>query len=353
MTAVAQRIATVLVLFVVVGFDKGSAHLLEWDATWYRGIITRGYQLGRDDGTPSNLAFFPLYPMTAKLLAALPFVSTGAAMLMIGIAGAVVAAVPIFLIGKHLHSVTVGFVLAMLWGAMPQSIVLVMGYPEGLFTAATAFGLLFLLRKQPVAAAVATCLAGLIRPSALPLILVVMVWSFVNLCHKPRQWRWWVSTGLAPLGTGVYLIYIAYRTGDLFGYFAIQRDWNLRFGKPWELVLQAHYYLTTNDSYLVSMDIYLPIVVAFVLLVIMLAGRWRWPGYSWIVLYTIVAAALVVTRATFFWSESRQFLVLFPLLLPLATIKTSRWAWVITLIVGTVASAYFGTMLLSAFQYSP
>jgi hypothetical protein len=353
LAAAAQRLLTLLVMGVPLGFENLPAALLEWDGVWYRGIVADGYQVAGTPDDASNLAFFPFYPIASRLLSLLPFVTADMALLILGIGGSIVAAVPVYLIGKRLHSAGVGWVLALLWGAMPQSFVLVMGYPEGLFTAATAFALLYVIRKQPVAAACATAIAGLIRPSALPLIVVVMVWALLNAWRGERRWRWWVAAAVAPSGLAVYMLYIAYRTGSVFGYFGIQKAWNLRFGKPWELLLQARHFLTTRDTFLVAMDIYIPIVFAFVFLLILLAGRWREQGYFWIVAYTVLSTVLIVTRATFFWSESRQFLVLFPLLLPLATLKTSRWSWALVLIGATVASALFGGVFLDVHQYSP
>ncbi|GAA3768267.1 glycosyltransferase family 39 protein [Microbacterium kribbense] len=352
LAAVAQRLMTLTVMGAYSGWHRLPRLLMTWDAGWYREIVESGYQLATPGHEKSNLAFFPLFPALAKLVTFVPGAGPGFALLGIAFVASIVAAIPIFLIGRQLHSPAVGWILTLMWGALPQSFVLVMGYPEGLFTAATAFALWYMIRRQPLGAGAAALVAGLLRPSALPLIAVVMVWCLVHVWRDQRRWRWVVGGLLAPSGMAAYLVYVTLRTGELTGYFQVQSHWNLRFGKPWELLSQSIHYLTTPTTMLVAIEFYIPIVAAFAALTVLLAGRVRQKDYGWIVLYTVLSSAMILTRSTFFWSESRQFLPLFPLLLPLATIRTSRWAWALVLIGATFASAAFGATFLLAGQYS-
>lgn len=349
--ALVQRAVTVLVMAWTLGWHRLVPSLVSWDAVDYREVATSGYHLA-SPGHLTNLVFFPLYPALVRLGSAVPFVSTSAALLGIAFISSIVAALPIYAIGCRLHSPGTGWLLAMLWGAMPQAFVLVMGYPEGLFTAATAFVLLFMLRGQPLAAAGAVVAAGLIRPAALPLVFVVMLWCVLNLRHNAHWRRWLAAAVIAPLGLAGVLVYVSWRMGSVFGYFQVQHQWNLRFGTPWQFFTEARQLFTSTSPFLVSVDVYVPVVFAFIALTILLLGRIRRSGYLWITIYTALSTALILTRATYFWSESREFLPLFPLLLPLATIKSSRWAWLAVVAVATVGMALFGAAVLSAHQYS-
>ncbi len=353
--AVVQRCLTLLMVARGVGASSLVDALMQYDSLWYRSIVEQGYHLAGEAGLKtSSLAFFPLYPGAAKVVTVLTGASATSALLILAFIGSVLAAWPIFAIGRHLHSAPVGLVLALLWGASPQSFVLVMGYPEGWFTAATAWALLSLLQRRPLAAGIAVAAAGLLRPSAIPLVLVLMIWSVVQWRgdggHSPR---WLAAAVIAPLGVGSFVAYTAWRMDDLLAYFTVQQQWNLQMGPPWAFLEQAMVQLTSSNDLLVSVDLYVPIIVGYVALLVLLLGRWREPGHGWLALYTLLAALLILSRTTYFWSESRQFLPLFPLLLPLATIRTSPWAWGAILVGLTLATGAFGGAFLSALQYSP
>lgn len=353
--ALLQRTTTLLVMLWCLGRSRFVDSLMAYDAGWYLQVVEHGYHLAGEGGFErSNLAFFPLYPATAKVVSLAPGVSVPAAMLVLAFTGSVLAAVPIFAVGRHLYSTRVGVVLALLWGASPQSFVLVMGYPEGWFTAATAWGLLFVLQRRPVAAAAAVAVAGLLRPAAVPLVGLIMVWALWQWWRDPaRGARWVVAALTAPLGLAAFLAFVARKTGNLLGYFTIQEEWNLQTGAPWAFWQQVVHRLTVADGHLVSGDIYVPIIMGYVALLVLLLGMVRRDGHFWIVLHALLGSVMVLSRETYFESESRQFLSLFPLLLPLATIQTSRWAWGAAILGMTMATAWFGGEFLAAREYSP
>lgn len=353
--ALLQRGLTVLMVSGGVGSSKLIFSLMQYDALWYKRIVENGYQLAGEAGLKlSSLAFFPLFPGMAKVVTVLTGASATVAILTLAFLGSVLAAWPIFAIGRHLYSARVGLVLTLLWGASPQSFVLVMGYPEGWFTAATAWAILFMLRRRPLAAAAAVAAAGLLRPSAVPLVVVVMLWCLIQWRRDARRSpRWGVAAVIAPLGVASFMAYSAWRMQELFAYFSVQRQWNLQMGPPWAFWQQMAVQLTTSNSLVISGDYYVPIVLGYVVLLVLLLGWWREDDHGGLVLYTLLASLLILARRTYFWSESRQFLPLFPLLLPLATIRTSRWAWAAVIIGLTLATGAFGGAFLSALQHSP
>ncbi|MDO5737250.1 MAG: hypothetical protein Q4P15_12325 [Propionibacteriaceae bacterium] len=353
--ALLQRGLTVLMIAGGVGQDKLVSSLMAYDSLWYGRVVEHGYQLAGEAGLKiSSLAFFPLFPGMAKALTLVTGASTSTALLALAFVGSVLAAWPIFAIGRHLYSARVGLVLTLLWGASPQSFVLVMGYPEGWFTAATAWALLFMMQRRPLPAAVAVTMAGLLRPSAVPLVAVMVVWCFLQWRRDPlRRLRWPAAAMLAPVGLASFVAYTAWRMDDLFGYFAVQKQWNLQMGGPWAFWEQITEQLRSSNALLISVDLYVPIILGYVVLLVLLMGWWRKTDHGWMVLYTLLASLLILSRSTYFWSEPRQFLPLFPLLIPLATIRTSAWAWGAVIVGLTMATGAFGGAFLAAMQYSP
>lgn len=350
--AALQRLLTAWISWLVIGPDRLISKLLSHDAFWYKQIAETGYSTA-DGLQNSSLAFHPLYPMLVKLVQLLPGVSTAGAMIGLGALGSVLAAVPIFAIGSQLHSREVGWYLALLWGALPQSVVLIMGYPEGLFTAASAFALLFMLQYRPLPAAVAAVVAGLLHPAALALVLVMVVWCITQAVWE-RDWRYWGLPALvAPLGLVGYMLFVGSRSGEWLGYFTVQRLQHGERGWPWQFLHQISELLNNPSQFTITVDMHIPIIVANVMLLIMLLGRWREAeGYSWLIAYALVASLLVLSHSSYFWTDARQLLPVFPLLLPLATIRTSRWAWIVTIVAMTAATAWFGATILEAGRYA-
>ena len=352
--AFVQRSVTLGLLAWGLGPEKLVGALMQFDSVSYKRIVEHGYHLAGEDGfVASNLAFFPLYPGVAKIFTVFG-ASAPAALLTLAFVGSVVAAWPIFAVGRHLHSARVGLVLMLLWGASPQSFVLVMGYPEGWFTAATAWSLLMMLQRRPMGAAFAVVAAGLLRPAAVSLVFVIVLWAVIQWRRdEDRSLRWLAAAVVAPLGVGGFVAYTAWRMKDLFAYFAVQEQWNLEMGGPWAFWEHFRQQMTSGSDLLISIDIYVPVIVGYVVLLIMLVGWWGRRDHAWIILYTLLSSLLILARETYFWSEPRQFLPLFPLLLPLANIRTSPWAWAAIVIGMTLATGAFGGAFLSALQYSP
>ena len=90
----------------------------QWDADWYLSIADHGYahQLGTAFDA-NNLAFFPLYPVLVKAVAALTPGSRATPGLVIAVVCSVLAAWGIHAVGSHLHGLRVGVLLTVLWAA--------------------------------------------------------------------------------------------------------------------------------------------------------------------------------------------------------------------------------------------
>jgi len=364
-----QRIVALIAVITIAGPNWLSGALLRYDAGWYLGIVRSGYQTyPRLDPSgaplPTNLAFFPLFPLLASLLTRLTPIPAGWALLGVAWAAGLLAAWALFLLGRELAGPGAGMALALLWGASSQSVVLIMGYPEGLFVALTSLALVAVLRNRPLAAAVAAALAGLTRPTALPLVAVVGLWLLVAMVRKARDpgqathsWKTLLPALLiTPSGLAAYLGFIAIRTGSLLGYFQVQGDWGMRSGWPHAIFAQMARVVFPESGHPRVYVIYVPIILGYLLCWTLLAG-WLLPParrkYAWVAAYGLIASAFALTNQSYFQSVARHLMAVPVLLLPLLDLRTRRATVALAIVVATLASAWWGASLLAHGGFSP
>jgi hypothetical protein len=202
--------------------------LFRWDAGWYGGIVSEGYEY-ESDGKQHNIAFFPLYPLLTK---AVSFLMPGdgerpiwLAQIAISNICFVVALACIFLFCRRL-----GPNSAAAWGLcfatfFPMSFFFSSGYPEALFLALVCPAGLALLSRRLTIAAVLIGVATSVRPTGVAFIptLAVFAWKQHRLAGRTRS-----VVGLAILASSgglLYLAYLAYRFGTPFVYFENFESW--------------------------------------------------------------------------------------------------------------------------------
>ena len=222
--AVSRLAATVAV--ALAAHDTGRALLdllTKADGLRYLAIAADGYAPPPPVGPDgiyvhtTNLAFFPLYPLSIRLFswAVDPRLAAVVAALVAG----VVATVLMTLWALPRAGARGAVVLVAVWSMWPSSVVLGMGYSESLFVAAAAGCLLAMQRGRWVWAAVACTVAGLTRPTAAALVAALLV---AIVMHRP-PWRSWLPAALlAPVGLLVSLGHVAIATGRLDGWFWLE-----------------------------------------------------------------------------------------------------------------------------------
>jgi hypothetical protein len=351
-----QRVFAIL-FYVGANDDHSTDGLLRWDAGWYRQVATDGYDTWpkytpTGEATRTNLAFFPLFPLAGRALAALTPLDAGSALLVLAWIGSLVGAWGVFAVGNHLGGRWAGAALALAWGASPQSMVLVMGYPEGWLTAAIAFALLFLLTDRPVPAGLACLFAGLLQPASLPLVAVIALWAFIRAIRSARaggpsseRREYLLAGALAPAGMLAVMVGIALRTGRPFGYFAVQADWGSEMGSPLTFITTMHEQVFLRQAGVPRSAIYAPIIIGYLILLALLVGQLNQAlsrDFVWVVAYTALATLLVLANQDFFHSIPRHFLPVFTLLIPVALLRTSRVGAGLALAVASVGSTWWG-----------
>jgi hypothetical protein len=158
--------------------------LLGWDAGWYEAIARFGYRpLGHQ-----SLRFFPLYPLLARILAVLPGISDGTALVVLANGSALLAsALLLVLVRRETGDGALADRSVWLLCLAPPAFVLVMGYAEA--TLLVFFIGSFLAVRRPFggepcwwAAALLGLCAGLTRPLGLLLAVPLAV-------EAARRWH--------------------------------------------------------------------------------------------------------------------------------------------------------------------
>ncbi len=211
--AIARFVADNLRVGSVAARSAAHAGLLGWDASWYSRIAFDGYAgLGR-----GALRFFPLLPVLARVLRAVPGVSAGTAVLVVSnvaclAALAVLYRLVVFELGDEACARRAVWILAL----APPAFVLVMGYAESLLLLTSLVAFLGFRQRRYGLAIIGAFLAGLARPPGILLAIPAAIEVVANWRAVPRRERvLGVGTVLAaPAGTAAYLGWVQVTAGN-------------------------------------------------------------------------------------------------------------------------------------------
>ena len=334
--------------------------LTSWDGQWFLGIAEGGYgdvprflvdAFGkRTPETP--LAFFPGYPALIRWVDGLPGVETRGAAFTVSLVSAVFCAYGLFRLGSAIRggSPRAGLVLVALFAASPMAIVLSMTYSEATFCALAAWALVGVVERKWVLAGLCTAAAGLVRPTAAALLLAVGLAALVAVITRRDGWKPWLGGLVAPLGLLGYLGYVAARTGQLDGWFAVQRrGWDSRFdggAATWKFALAN---LGEPRSVLELTTVWF-LLIAIALVVLGFRRRLEWP----LLVYGIGVLVMDLGSNGLMNSKARLLLPAFTLLIPAAlALAKRRTSTAVALLSGlAVFSAWFGAYAITAWQYA-
>ncbi|HEX6490864.1 MAG TPA: hypothetical protein VF002_05775 [Gaiellaceae bacterium] len=202
--------------------------LSDWDGLWYRIVAERGYLL--IPGRQSDPAFFPLFPIILRGFHALglSYFVTG---LLLANGAFVVGLLVFFELGKRLVSEEIARASTLLAAFFPMSFVFSMTYPESLVFAALALALLFALRRQWTASAVAAAAAAMGRPEALFFALPLGALALASSRHMERGARGRaIGAALAPVvSVATFPLYLGWSLHNMFAWSWAQHSWGRSF----------------------------------------------------------------------------------------------------------------------------
>ena len=221
----------------------------------YLGLAEGGYAYPNispyGGARASNFAYFPLFPWLVRRIEHTGLLSLSQALVVVSWLGGLLrrgrsspSATPCTAAGRHRAVRSVGHGAGL---ARPDH-----GYPEGMFTAAAAAALLCLIRRRPVWAG--ACAArrrpaapfrrGGDRDGGVYFLVEFGRWLALRRSQsddwsaRPRHAgsvprrnaaelgpvRAFLGAVVSTLGLGGFMIYVGVRTGEVFGYFAVQGE---------------------------------------------------------------------------------------------------------------------------------
>jgi hypothetical protein len=227
---VGTRIATAFVAWLAYLSSGSSSYvnmLTAWDAFWYHRIASQGYgelPVGGAVLHPlQSYAFFPVVPIAARGVHLLTGLSVATSGVVVSMAGGLAGTVALWKLVQRRLGDRVASDSVLLLLVAPFAFVFSLFYTEGPALLAVALCFLALDRKRWFWAGVAAAAAGLIRPNGFLLVVPCALAALLAVRHD-RDWKSLVAPALAPVGFLVWIGVVAQRTGELTGYFTLQRQ---------------------------------------------------------------------------------------------------------------------------------
>ncbi|GGL10782.1 hypothetical protein [Mangrovihabitans endophyticus] len=339
------------------------ARLLVWDAGWFLRVAVDGYPHGytyQADGSMSGneLAFFPLYPMLIRGVAALG-VDPGSAALAVSWLASIGAAVALHLLGTSLYGKRVGWALVAVCCSAPVSVVLSMGYSESLFLALVAAMFVAAHRGVWWAAGPLGLAAALTRPTGAAAAVGLAVAAVLAVRAQPddspgrAMWHRWTplaAAAMALAGVPLYLAWVAWRVGDPAAWFRIQTaGWGSSFDFGASTLNFLRQTLSTGDGWI-------PMSVALILLAALAAAGVALTGRPWppLAVYGVIAMVLVYGQAGFYHSKPRLLLPVLLTLLPAvcAAARARPPVAVLSIVAWALFGLWYGAYLVVVWPYT-
>jgi hypothetical protein len=333
------------------------ARLLVWDADWFIKVAVNGYEHGyahdlNGHVVGNGLAFFPLYPVLIRGVAALGIDPATAA---IGVAWAasIGAAVALHLLGTSLYARRAGFALVAICCSAPVSVVLTMAYSESLFLALVAGMLVAAHRRVWWAAGLMGLAAALTRPTGLAAAVALAVAAALALRDRSSgTWKPIAAALVALAGVPAYLGWVGWRVGDLDAWFTIQAaGWGTSFDVGASTLTFLGRTFGRSDEF-VAISVALILLAGLAAAGIALSGRARpWLPVS---VYGLIAMVLVYGQAGYYHSKPRLLLPVLLTLLPavVAAARARTRVAVLAITAWALFGLWYGAYLVVIWPYT-
>lgn len=209
--------------------------LSNWDGAWYRQIAQHGYPhhlpMLHGHARQSALAFYPLFPETARAVMSLGVSFELAGFLISVVCGALASCVLFRLVSEHASPFTATMTVVGLMFA-PMAPIFEATYAESMALLLLLLALAALGRRRYGWFAVFTLLISVTRPMSLPLALVCgVIWIVRWRCRNEEPFGVRERVALAAAGTWAAASFVIWpgivglRTGVIDAYFQTQNAW--------------------------------------------------------------------------------------------------------------------------------
>ena len=216
-------------LEVVKSLTESTVGWTAWDGGWYQNVINVGYQY--NPGTQSNVAFFPLFPETTKLISEFLGVNVVTSGLILNFFLTVVTGYIICKFVEH-FSVNHRYLLfkkttaLALFISFPTSFFLGVFYADALLVCLITVALYLSIKKMHSWGFVATALAMATKFSALALIPVQVLIYFEDKefsVKKALKIIGLIIFGMS--GLICFMIFLHYKFDNALAFMKAQNDW--------------------------------------------------------------------------------------------------------------------------------
>jgi hypothetical protein len=288
--------------------------LRAWDGAWYQRIAQHGYW----PLPVSALRFFPLYPMTARVLALALGGNDLVALLVLANGGALVGAALLHRLAlRETGDADLARRAAWLIAIAPPSFVLAMAYSEGLFLVLSVGVFLALRSERFGLAAVLGLLLGLTRPTGVLFAAPAAIEAVRGIRRlRVPELAQRAAAVVAPLvGCGAYLLWVGHVYGDAQLPLRIQQRATLRgpTKDPVSVVVGA--VRDAASGHWGGNAAHLPALALLVVLAVVACRRWP-AAYGALAVLTLVVAV----SGTRIGSIERYTMLTFPFALALASV---------------------------------
>jgi hypothetical protein len=337
---------------VPLPWQKFAETFAVWDSGWYFDIATRGYFFSPDG--QSSIAFFPLYPMLVKLVAA-PFGGSPAATWIAAIAVSWAAFFGALLALHDLTERVTGsreaarrtvFYIAV----FPFSIYFTRVYTEAVFLLLTVLAVRAAYGSQWAWAGVFGALATVTRPNGILIGLPLLVMALAGRPAPGVLIRRFAALALIPAALAAYSGYVYTLSGDPLAWLDAQRHWGYSLNRlPHRHLLSGLAAIEQEGLYawLLRYDtapfdfFYIAVALLFLVLVPAIVQRFGWA----LGLY-VLASLLVPLSGNALVGIGRYASVLFPAFMLAGTIGSAR-VFESVVIVSAMFRGLFVTLLIA------
>ena len=199
-----------------------------WDGQWYVRIAALGYR------SRQSTAFFPLYPLLTRWLAALLLQRSIIAGVSLSLVCYVAAMYLLYRLVALDYTGSVAAWTVVFASLFPTSFFFQAVYTESLFLLTTVACLYFARREQWLWAGLAGFCAALTRNTGVLLVLPMALFYFGTRNWKlrciDRRLAWFA---LVPIGLLVWMAYLQVRFGDPLVFLQAQAHWGRHLSAPW------------------------------------------------------------------------------------------------------------------------
>jgi hypothetical protein len=313
-----------------------------WDGMHYTKIATLGYEF-------PLMAFFPLYPVLIILANLVLPLSLAYRMNIFLI-------FPMLVLLYILAPKDRKFASLLLFLAYPAAFFIQANYTETVFIIISALGLLSIIKKKYLLAALfcaaltATKAVGISLPFVLAIALLVDYKS--KLFTQPKLLFKALLLGVISVsGIIIYFSYLTYRYQTPMIYFEAQKEWGREIGESSHLVqrLFPPIYKENNNEY--NKEVYRRILdpVVFALAIYLLIKSYKKINiYLW--LFSLINVIIPFSTGSLL-SFSRLFLLCYPLILYMSEILKKPWqlylfSLITILLQGFAIYLFFNTMFV-------